>query len=42
MTSEVAFQHKGEPMGYATVALPYRGRLYLGSASGDRIASIAL
>jgi len=42
MTSEVAFQHKGEPMGYATVALPYKGRLYLGSASGDRIASIGL
>jgi secreted PhoX family phosphatase len=40
--SEVVFQHKGEPMGYATVALPYKGRLYLGSASGDRIASIAL
>ena len=42
MTSEVAFHHKGEPMGYATVALPYNGRLYLGSASGDRVASIAL
>ncbi|MFT4819554.1 MAG: hypothetical protein ACI8PP_003112 [Candidatus Pseudothioglobus sp.] len=42
MTSEVAFHHKGDPMGYATVALPHNGRLYLGSASGDRIASIAL
>jgi hypothetical protein len=42
MTSEVAFHHKGAPMGYATVALPHAGRLYLGSASGDRIASIAL
>ncbi len=29
-------------MGYATVALPHEGKLYLGSASGDRIASLAL
>jgi hypothetical protein len=42
MTSEVALQHKGEPMGYATVALPHNGRLYMGSAHGDRVASIAL
>jgi len=42
MSSEVVFHHKGAPMGYATVALPHAGRLYLGSASGDRIASIML
>jgi len=38
----VVFHHKGAPMGYATVALPHEGKLYLGSASGDRIASLAL
>ena len=42
MSSEVVFHHSGAPMGYATVALPHAGRLYLGSASGDRIASMAL
>ncbi len=42
MTSKVAFQHKGEPMSYTTVALPHQGRLYMGSAHGDRVASIAL
>jgi len=42
MQSEVVFEHEGEPMGYATVALPHNGRLYLGSASGDRIASVAI
>ncbi len=42
MSSEVALHHKGEPMGYATVALPHNGRLYLGSAHGDRVASIEL
>lgn len=42
MTAEVVFQHEGEPMGYATVALPHAGRIYLGTASGDRIASIEL
>lgn len=42
MQSEVVFKHDGEPMGYATVALPHRGRIYLGSASGDRIASVAI
>lgn len=42
MTSEVALRHKGEPMGYTTVALPHQGRLYMGSAHGDRVASIAL
>jgi hypothetical protein len=42
MTAEVVYQHEGEPMGYATVALPHAGRLYLGTASGDRLASIEL
>lgn len=42
MQGEVVFQHDGEPMGYATVALPYNGRMYLGSASGDRVASVAI
>jgi len=39
MEAEVVFRHSGEPMGYVTVALPHRGRLYLGTASGDRMAS---
>ena len=42
MQSQTAFEHDGEPMGYATVALPHNGRLYLGSASGDRVASVAI
>jgi sugar lactone lactonase YvrE len=39
MQAEVVLEHDGEPMGYATVALPHAGRVYLGTASGDRIAS---
>lgn len=42
MEATVVMQHDGEPMGYATVALPHNGRLYLGSAHGDRIASVTL
>lgn len=42
MQSEVVLQHDGQPMGYATVALPHAGRLYLGTASGDRLAHVAL
>ncbi len=42
MTAEVVFKHDGAPMGYVTVALPHAGRVYLGTASGDRLASIAL
>ena len=42
MKSEVVLQHDGQPMGYATVALPHDGRLYLGTASGDRLAHVAL
>lgn len=30
----------GEPFGPATVAVPYRGKLYAGSFSGDRVAAI--
>lgn len=42
MEAEVVYQHEGEPMGYATVALPHAGRIYLGTASGDRLASVEL
>lgn len=42
MAAAVVMKHDGEPMGYATVALPHNGRLYLGSAHGDRIASVTL
>jgi sugar lactone lactonase YvrE len=42
MQSEVVLKHEGQPMGYATVALPHDGRLYLGTASGDRLAHVAL
>ena len=42
MQPEVVFTHDGAPMGYATVGLPHRARLYFGSASGDRLASVAL
>lgn len=40
MEAEVVFRHEGEPMGFATVALPHAGRIWLGTASGDRLASI--
>jgi hypothetical protein len=39
MASEVLLEHAGAPMGGATVALQYAGRLYLGTFAGDRIAS---
>ncbi|MGI9325756.1 MAG: SMP-30/gluconolactonase/LRE family protein [Pseudomonadales bacterium] len=42
MEPEVVFEHEGEPMGYVTVALPVNGRVYFGTASGDRIASVAI
>jgi len=42
MTAEVVFRHEGAPMGYVTVALPHAGRVYFGTASGDRLASIVL
>jgi len=40
MEAEVVFRHDGAPMGFATVALPHAGRIWLGTASGDRLASI--
>ena len=41
--SEVIFRsEKGGPFGPATVAVPYRGKLYAGSFSGDRLAEITL
>ena len=41
--TEVLFRHEGGgPFGPATVAVPYRGRLYAGSFSGDRLAEIRL
>lgn len=41
-TSEVLFRtEQGGPFGPATVAVPYRGKLYAGSFSGDRLAEIA-
>ena len=42
MQPEVVFEHVGEPMGYVTVALPHQGRLYFGTASGDRLAWVAI
>ena len=41
MAADVAFTHDGAPMGYVTVALPHAGRVWFGTASGDRLASIA-
>ena len=39
----VVFSHEGGgPFGPATVAVPYKGKLYAGSFSGDRIAALAL
>ena len=41
--TEVIFrQERGGPFGPATVAVPYRGKLYAGSFSGDRMAEIRL
>lgn len=42
MTGEVAFTHTGAPMGYATVALSHQGAVFLGSASGDRVARVRI
>ncbi|MFK8049738.1 MAG: hypothetical protein AB8B81_15030 [Halioglobus sp.] len=41
METEVVFAHAGAPMGAATVAVPQRGRVYLGSFVGDRMISVA-
>ena len=40
MEGEVVFRHEGAPMGFATVALPVGDRLFMGSATGDRMISI--
>jgi SMP-30/Gluconolactonase/LRE-like region len=41
--TEVIFSSgQGGPFGPATVAVPYRGKLYAGSFSGDRLAEITL
>ena len=41
--TEVIFrQERGGPFGPATVAVPYQGKLYAGSFSGDRMAEIRL
>lgn len=42
LVPEVILTHRGEPAGYVTVALPHDGRLYMGTANGDRVASVAL
>ncbi|MFL2935934.1 MAG: hypothetical protein ACJZ7Z_04310 [Myxococcota bacterium] len=38
----MVFRHEGAPMGFATVALAVGDRLFMGSATGDRMISIAL
>lgn len=42
LEAEVVFEHDGDPMGYSTVALKFGDQVYMGSAHGDRIASIAV
>lgn len=42
LEAEEVLVHDGEPMGYSTVALKVGDKVYMGSAHGDRIASIAL
>ena len=42
LETEVVVQGDGAPMGYTTVALRVDDRLYMGSAHGDRVASIDL
>jgi hypothetical protein len=39
LQAEVVLAQDGAPMGYATVALKVCGRLFLGSAHGDRVVS---
>ena len=38
MNTRVILEQEGPPIGAATVALPFKGRLYLGTFAGDRIA----
>lgn len=40
LESSVVLEHEGAPMGYSTVALNVDGQIFMGSAHGDRIASI--
>lgn len=42
LETEVVLRGEGPPMGYSTVVFEVDGRLYLGSAHGDRIASFAI
>ncbi|MBL6688162.1 MAG: SMP-30/gluconolactonase/LRE family protein [Pseudomonadales bacterium] len=42
LATEVILDHKGEPMGYTTVATRVGDTLYMGSAHGDRIATFKL
>ena len=42
MQAEVFLSQDGAPMGYATVALKVGGRLFMGSAHGDRVVSSAV
>ena len=42
MESEVFLSHDGAPMGYSTVALKHGGKIYMGSAHGDRVVSVEL
>ncbi len=37
MDSRVIFRHQGPPMGAATVAVPHRDKVYMGSFLGDRL-----
>lgn len=38
MATRVVLDQQGPPIGAVTVALPFKGRLYLGTFAGDRIA----
>ena len=42
MEAETVLAHDGAPMGYSTVALNHGGRIFMGSAHGDRIVSVEL
>ena len=42
LEKEVFLAHEGEPMGYTTVAFRAGDRIYMGSAHGDRIASVEM
>jgi len=41
MAYESVFEHRGGPMGAATVAVAQAGRVYMGSFTGDRLISVA-